>query len=255
METVERANHWISHFLLGGLVPVGIIADHNIETWWRAGADTFAFWKQVIIYVGLWVLAFLILWGVNEIFEFRRRLAVQRQEEARWRQQKEFDSKPIKLNDIGEVDGDWIDAVYENDKLKQGSIITITSTNKDGFKVTGHTFDFDTEREKFGETVHYFKSIDAMPLAQGPGIGYVFTGTETEGIKTIQHDGAGYYEFKWSAQQEKLFGGAFFAEAKRYIRKVDGQYIGKGQTLEHKKQRLYDFLVKVNQLRIANAEK
>jgi hypothetical protein len=255
MESVERASHWYSHVLTGALVPLGVLVEPLIGTWWHESPDNLALWKRLSFYIGLWILAFLFLWVFSEVLESKQRQRAQRIDADRRRQQREFDRKPIELADIGEVDGDWIDAVFENDKLKQGSIITITSTNKVGFRVIGFTYDFDTESEKLAETVHDFTSSDAMMLAQAPGIGYVFSGTETEGTKKVQHDGAGYYEFKWSDRGEKRFTGAFFAEVKKYIRTVEGLYIGKGNTIEHKKQRLHEFLVKVSRARTASAEK
>ena len=230
----DRASRWYDHFLTGALVPLGIATEPLLRSWFEQEHKFEPGVSQGLSLAAFYAAAIFLLWAFGELLESSR------SESARlWL------GSPISLSEkVGDVDGDWIDAIYQDGKLIQGSTISIASTNEKGFTISGYSYDFDSEGEKLGDKEHNFDSTETVLLANRAGIGYVFRGIEVGDTKKFDHhDGAGFYEFKISAKGDRRFTGAFFAESRKYIRTVDGLRIEKGKTPEEKKALLLAYLV------------
>jgi hypothetical protein len=242
----SRASHWWQHWVAGFLVPVGIYAEPAIERWFHKHRFDFGGWTKLLVIAGFYLLAVLLMWVFHELVE-RVRLKWESEAEAtRLKANQDDRAKPISFPGVGEVNGNWIDAIFDakNDKIIQGSTIKFDSTKATGFTVEGFSYEFDGT--KLSDIANDFKATETMLLSNG--IAYVYEGKEIIGKKRKPHEGAGYYEFKVSDKGDIEFEGAFFAVTEKYVRRVQGRMVRSGQafnTMPEKKEALRIYLLEL----------
>ena len=122
--------HWSQHLLIGALVPVGIYAEPAIEEALTAHNFEVGRWKKIAIVIGLYCLTVALLWLVSEGVERLRRFAADRKQKALEESKRQEADAPILLHEVDDISGHWVDAVYANKQLVQGSIIEFRSKQK-----------------------------------------------------------------------------------------------------------------------------
>jgi hypothetical protein len=234
--------HWSQHLLIGALVPVGIYVEPAIEEALTGHNFEVGRWRKIAIVIVLYCLTVALLWLISEGVERLRRSVADRKQKSLEESKKREADAPILLHEVDDITGHWVDAVYANKQLVQGSIIEFRSKQKEGFIIKGFTYDFIDGELKLDQP-HDFKASVTFAFADQTGIAYMFEGTEFENQEGIRHDGAGFYEFKLSDRNEKRFTGAFFIASKQQVRTVSGLYIGPRKSQFERTQRLRDFLI------------
>jgi hypothetical protein len=158
------------------------------------------------------------------------------------------ENRPVPLEGVGIIDGDYIDVVYTDDGRRSGaSVINITSTRRNGFAVRGTAYNHENllETGKFD---------GAGSVSGSDGICYYYRGHEQ--LKT--DDGVCYYRFSDHAGRLTFFGG-FMAFGLQASHRVQGRKILKTEEATFKtnpKAVLADFLAQeAPKQRPANAPK
>jgi hypothetical protein len=127
----------------------------------------------------------------------------------------------IPLKRMGDVDGHWIDAVWEavggEWRLHGGSAFTVESIHGEGFKVSGEFYDVRNLQTPAGD---FF----------GTGYGYdddgfIYAYKGHEGPTT--HHGVGYYDFHRSKLDAEAvtFDGRFLVREPNAVRRVNGRKV------------------------------
>lgn len=137
------------------------------------------------------------------------------------------------LKDIGDMKGDWIDAIWEpgvpNPKMLTHIVI---SEKANGVHIEGKSY---TAENINGNTpldpVGHFDSKHVAPLAGRDGFSYQYDGGEYRGSgQAKQHRGVGFYEFQKHPSKLHTFVGSFLVHEEKISRYVQGERISLGET-------------------------
>ena len=150
--------------------------------------------------------------------------------------------KSITLKEVGEVDGKWIDAIWENGTLSRCSIVRISSTKQDGFTVKGETYacsEADDNTPIIGPQLGRFDGKGHPCASRDRSVLFDYSGYE----RGVRHDGAIFYDFHRPVDETELdFLGYFVAhemEGKTF--KVYGKRLKKSEEDEWRSA-MTDFL-------------
>jgi hypothetical protein len=130
--------------------------------------------------------------------------------------------RSVPLEDVGTIDGDYVDAVYsEDNKRREGSIINITSTRRNGFVMRGTAFNDKTLKETG-------KFTGTALVGGADGLCYYYRGHE--GPTT--DEGVCYYRFSKHGNRITFVGGFMAFGLKTTSHRVQGRKVLKEE--EHK---------------------
>jgi len=133
--------------------------------------------------------------------------------------------RKLKLADVGVVDGKWIGIVRENGgkKVTQMSVLTIETSQDDGFVISGESY-------LAHDLVHVMGTFwMTSSLATERGVLYEYEGDEyREGEGKVRHHGSCYFIFHQTTD-DKRFEGGLFALEEDNLRRVSGRQIKKGE--------------------------
>jgi hypothetical protein len=211
----NRKHELIDHALVGGLVVVLLTSFHELTEIWirhafgKGGVSRIA-WAWAGLILGGFLAGFLGTVWLDTYLERRR------------------SKEPIRLEDVGRVDGLYMDAIVENQKITAGSIVDIASSIRTGFTVTGRTFEFESGKLNIEMPPNRFEGRHGAPFARN-GISYGYKGelVARPGRARQEHFGVVYYQFVELAGERTCFVGAFLAREERATCHVIGKMLPK----------------------------
>ncbi|HWZ44090.1 MAG TPA: hypothetical protein VNW97_11470 [Candidatus Saccharimonadales bacterium] len=210
----EKSEIW-RHAVIGVLVAV-LVTGFHLATDFLAQHQNISWKMKVLFWLGF-TLFFALAFATVSLFEtylWRRRLRAK-----------------IHLDEVETADGKWLDAVVQNGQVVGAGIITIESSQADGFSVSGdsyHVQDFEIQSQ---ENLSSFRGRRGSVFGKD-GIAYVYQGKLRHlksGGETEQF-GVAYYSFLTGDDNKdtNYFKGAYLARQEEAVLHVVGRSVPKG---------------------------
>jgi hypothetical protein len=164
------------HAVIGGLIAVFLAAFHMLEqNTLESLAEPNAgpkIWLRVLLLFVAFILAFIAIWIIETVWH-----------RVQW-------NKQISIPNFGIVDGRWIDAIVQDGRVAQGSVLTIKSAAGEGFSVDGLSYSVNLEKDVDPAPCGTFSGRRGDHFASD-GISFGYKGIQ-EGV---EHFGIVYYQF------------------------------------------------------------
>lgn len=194
-----RGREILFHGFIAGLVGAGLaIFDLLMRHLIGENPENAALWQLALAVFGIFLAIFIAVVGLQVLQE----------------------NRSIPMEDLGVIDGEYIDAVYDDSGNRCGcSVITITSAQRSGFTIRGTAYD---------ETPAEVGKFDgAGSISSTDGLCYHYRGHE----KLTSDDGVCYYRF--SAHGGTVtFAGGFMAFGLKTSRRVRGRQLSRAERFE-----------------------
>lgn len=212
MEMQSSKSEIWRHAVVGGVVAFLLAGFHAATEFYSnhrdlSGYKKAAFWAVVIIVLG----AGFSLLSIFETYLWKRR-----------------SRERIRLDDIGPVDGIWIDAVIQNGEIIEAAIFNVESSQVDGFTVQGKAYRVKSGDIQFQETPSMFKGRRGS-LFDKNGFAYVFEGLESGESTDASHPHFGVAYLSFSSNLDSpttnYFEGAFLVRQEGSVSYVVGRNV------------------------------
>lgn len=196
------------HAVIGGLISLFLAGFHLFEADWLEFVSTSTSRAKIIaaavILIAAFVLAFLAIWLVESVWK-----------KVQW-------SRKIPVEGVGIIDGCWIQAIVEDHRISQGSVIILKSAAGEGFSVSGTSYEVDAQGTVARQPWGMFRGQRGTLFPQG--ISYVYDGQQGGN----RHFGVVYYQFRTQTEggkQQKYLEGAFLARQQKAVHLVVGRML------------------------------
>jgi hypothetical protein len=132
------------------------------------------------------------------------------------------------LKGIGDMEGDWIDVIWEPGRTNPNLLTHIQiGEDAEGIRIWGTSYSAkDVRGEGSLDPVGDFESRHVVLLAGRDGFSYQYKGREYRAAGAgKQHSGVGFYEFGKHPTKGHTFEGSFLVHEERVSRHVEGERI------------------------------
>jgi hypothetical protein len=212
----ERGREILAHGFTAGMVGVIIAGFEMALQDFAASTEPLIWAYRIGIIIGVFIVIGLVVIMLEVSIEHR----------------------PIRLENIGLIDGDYVDAIYdENGRISRGSLIKITSTRGKGFVITGTSFGV-------GDAKPVGKFDGSGSVAGSDGIAYYYNGYDFLTTLLTHDSGICYYRFLRSKSPDLAFIGGFMAFGLGHSHQVFGRKVLTTEDEEFKRDGGVPFLQK-----------
>ncbi|MGA3344405.1 MAG: hypothetical protein ABSC76_05970 [Terracidiphilus sp.] len=185
----------VRHSIIGGLVAIALVGLHQLGEWqasrWtKSSTEPIRIAGQIVGWVVVFVVVFAAIMFVEQ---YIRRL--------QW-------TAKILLDDVGFIDGQWIEVVVMNGEVAGAGVFMISSTQGEGFQLNGKTYHVVDEKNIDLDKVSSWRANGGTPIG-GDGVAYFFKGFTASGR---DHSGVGLKRFVIHGATDLTYGGSFLSE-------------------------------------------